>query len=893
MYQHLMKTFLALAFCIALHVGASDVRADGSTLQGQILCDGKPVTSARVSIRYARPRTGPAYLCPGCYFDCGRSATTGPDGRWIIDALDPALKFSLLVVADGHAPKFTTYYDTAKNDAIATDLIARDTLNHPRTQTIRGRVLMPDGTPLMGATVESSMAWWADGGGGGGRIREADPLAVTNDKGEFILCTDKEIEKMDVRVSARGHTTVCADGLRSGNASTDIVILQGSTVKGRLVQDGHPSPNIIVGLVGTNRSDNCGQRYAIATNGSGEFEFVNVRPGVSYSVYLVPSNAPQLGVLTAGENPASTPRQSVFEPVQTQPLADGQTLELPDIILHAGLRVRGRLIAENGTPLPEKSIISFSHTDAWLPITAECGPDGRFEAVGMPYGEFMLSITSGDLRVSERNESFDPRWRMIRGLVNRNIDDLVIELTAKPAPPSASLNQPENFEIAGVEKVESAATAPSAPPSQSRPTGTIKGVVRENGAPVPNARVLFFATGGRGGGAKSPWTSRQAFQTGTSMTTDQIGRFERHDLDASLQYAVCASAVGKPPGRSYLETGETEAVIELTTDSHTIGFRNRDISVTANDGTPIANALVVMGESYPDEAQNMHITSPIASSLAVTDAKGHGNLAFFSRITPPVGKARPVAKHRIFLELPGTQSAAILMVREVEDDGPLSIRLPPVYAIRGSLPSGANVSSRVEILLFPGDLAAISARPIVYSVPTTGAFEVSIAANPGPLVLFARTTDQDGSITTSTPKRLQIREGTPILDAGELVSEPGFTVAGTIELPQGATSPPGGSVSLQFPRSSYRLISPIDADNRFAFYNIPAPGPYTLELGTDKLAVSLDNVSTTKGARNNIRGKVTRDHYDLRIRLGNPAEHTLAQPPPPRLIELRGVPSPD
>ena len=61
----------------------------------------KPIPQATVFIYTAKPRVGLGIMCPGCYVDCGKKATTDAEGKFLIAKLDPELLFRVLVVAEG------------------------------------------------------------------------------------------------------------------------------------------------------------------------------------------------------------------------------------------------------------------------------------------------------------------------------------------------------------------------------------------------------------------------------------------------------------------------------------------------------------------------------------------------------------------------------------------------------------------------------------------------------------------------------------------------------------------------------------------------------------------------------------------------------------------------
>ena len=56
-------------------------QADGTDLIGKVVDSSeKPIANARVFVYTARPRQGTSALCPSCYSDCTKEATTNSTG---------------------------------------------------------------------------------------------------------------------------------------------------------------------------------------------------------------------------------------------------------------------------------------------------------------------------------------------------------------------------------------------------------------------------------------------------------------------------------------------------------------------------------------------------------------------------------------------------------------------------------------------------------------------------------------------------------------------------------------------------------------------------------------------------------------------------------------------
>src|SRR5262245_32861107 len=83
-----------LALVASAALAASLSVAESSNLRGTVRSSkGRPLPDATVLIYEARPRDGPALICPSCYPDCRRSARTAADGTFEVRGLDEALVF--------------------------------------------------------------------------------------------------------------------------------------------------------------------------------------------------------------------------------------------------------------------------------------------------------------------------------------------------------------------------------------------------------------------------------------------------------------------------------------------------------------------------------------------------------------------------------------------------------------------------------------------------------------------------------------------------------------------------------------------------------------------------------------------------------------------------------
>lgn len=134
---------VTLLLCVST-VSASPARGN---LAGKVVdAAQKPIPQATVLIYTAKPRVGLGVLCPSCYVDCGKKATTDAAGKFLIAELGPDLLFRVLVVAEGFKPQFAKDVDPLQKpldvqlEAMPSDLSGRSVL--------RGRVLDEAGKPV-------------------------------------------------------------------------------------------------------------------------------------------------------------------------------------------------------------------------------------------------------------------------------------------------------------------------------------------------------------------------------------------------------------------------------------------------------------------------------------------------------------------------------------------------------------------------------------------------------------------------------------------------------------------------------------------------------------------------------------------------------------------------
>jgi hypothetical protein len=409
-----MRTTLLVA---ALAVLGSIARADAPRLAGRVVDEqGAPLGGARVLLYTAAVRVGTSPMCPSCWADCAKSATTSADGAFHIDALDPQLVFRVLVVAEGFKPTFVEKVDPAAGPVRAT--LARFPADLDPQKVIRGKVSDAHGKPVVGATV-SPIGAKVGGRRWYGQVNGVDSVAVTNAAGEFMIVCDTAGTALDLEVEARGLASARVPLLGAGETPHALTLGDGATVNGRLVRDGKPLAGVEVGLVSADRGmEQFAGPYRVGTDAEGRFSFTNVMPDRAYVLYGAMS-------AMAGHGAVEVKTVSVA--------GHGSTADAGVLGVGPSHRVAGRVVLSDGKPLPAGTRVMLSRDSAWDSQIAEAGPDGRFAFEGVPPELVNLGVTVRGYHVSEANASLDRlNGLSLMGLVDGDVTDLTVQLDPGP-----------------------------------------------------------------------------------------------------------------------------------------------------------------------------------------------------------------------------------------------------------------------------------------------------------------------------------------------------------------------------------------------------------------------------------------------------------------------------
>ena len=386
---------LALAMGLAaLGSGFIPARASavGQDLTGVVNGpDSRPVTNASIFIYTAGPRVGAGILCPSCYADCRKSAKSGADGRFKIEALDTNLLFQVLVVAPGDVPTFFNKVDPLKSPLIAT-LKARAGTNIPPSQIILGRVLNPRKEPLANAVV--SVNGTTIGNTTSSRPPQGtDPLAITDEGGEFALSSEGKFDAMNLRVEARGYAHGNFAEVRPGQTRRDFIMTAGATLTGRVTLKGKPLQGVTVGVVGADRGmGSFAGDFLIKTTEDGKFLFVNLPPSREYNVYGLMETLQAYGAL---------PTRSV------RLGGDDSQTDAGELTVVPGFRLGGRVKLADDAPIPPHTRVLIGRPEAWDTLMAELPPEGRFDFTNVPAETLTVDTRVKGYRFSDRNVSLD------------------------------------------------------------------------------------------------------------------------------------------------------------------------------------------------------------------------------------------------------------------------------------------------------------------------------------------------------------------------------------------------------------------------------------------------------------------------------------------------------
>jgi Carboxypeptidase regulatory-like domain len=365
-----------------LMFGAVAFGAGGMTLEGKVTdVSGKPLEHATVMVYHAGVKTGYSVFCPSCYADCGKRALTDAAGRYTFKNLDPDLWFELAVVRDGYIPTFIKKVDQSNGSVPAVVLNVRSGVDP--LKMARGRVTDSNGNPIRDVVVQTKGVLTARGILIG-KPEGLEPFAVTNDEGEFEIAYVEPATKMLFFVEARTMAPRFVV-LPTGTERQTVRLSEGAVIRGRLVANGKGVGNAEVGVIPKDRggwgpdfkmSGFPFEEMKIGTQEDGSFAITNVPSAVEWYVY---------GKM------ASLLGRGATEPVICSVAKEKQQMDLGNIEVKLGHRLRGQVVLGDKNAIPSGMRITIESKSVWDFQTARLGPDGSFEFADLFAGDYTIT----------------------------------------------------------------------------------------------------------------------------------------------------------------------------------------------------------------------------------------------------------------------------------------------------------------------------------------------------------------------------------------------------------------------------------------------------------------------------------------------------------------------
>lgn len=380
-------------------------------LGGQITeVDGAPITKASVFIYSAGPKQGTSSLCPSCYPDCQKKSQTDDQGRFKIEALDPTLRFRLLVVAAGHESQFVPKVDPANGDQkIVLKRLSGELLTS--NLRIKGLVLNEAGKAVPGAMISPEGIAMGDMTRWGGNDEEVEPLAVTDDDGRFILfCKTNTVDTVFGTAEGPGLAKQWIT-LKPGGDYL-LRLLEGVTLTGQVLSQGQPVKGISVTAATTDRV--CGRYFncdAVTTDADGHFRLPNVPPNREFCLTSTMQSSPDQGtlpdkILTTGES--------------------GTVQDLGRMELQRAFSISGHVVLSDGKPVPPGTRLYLGRGQVMDSLESPLDAEGGFVFKGVPAGSVSMAVRINGYRLSKRNPSLDWLNGQILGRVAGDLGDFVI-----------------------------------------------------------------------------------------------------------------------------------------------------------------------------------------------------------------------------------------------------------------------------------------------------------------------------------------------------------------------------------------------------------------------------------------------------------------------------------
>ena len=394
--------------------------------------------------------------------------------------------FRILVVAPGHVPTFFPKVDPLKGtlDAVVKP---RTLANIPPKQILLGRVVDANKKPVANAVVSVDVTHIGNTGHGF-PPDGTDPLAVTDEMGEFLISSPMLFDSMDLKVEARSFSRKNFVELAPGQKRHELFVTEGANLSGRVLRDGKPLKEVSVGVVSVDRTmGNFTGDFEIGTAADGKFLFLNLPPERDYYVY---------GMMNSFKEIGAVPVRKI------RVKGDGSMNDVGDLAVAPGRRLAGQVKLSDETPLPKHTRLVIGRREAWDSLAMELPADGKFDLRNLPPESLSVRASLKGYRHSARNLSLDRLNPFgLAGRLDADKTDLTIllepgEMLRSEHDSFSEDERPENLPLCGIEGKRTNANP-----------WIIAGRVMDAETQKPIKR--FRITPGRKHDARSSWTEWQ------------------------------------------------------------------------------------------------------------------------------------------------------------------------------------------------------------------------------------------------------------------------------------------------------------------------------------------------------------------------------------------------
>ncbi len=499
------------------------------------------------------------------------------------------------MVAKGFEPTFFTKVDP-KTGPLDARLQPRAAVTMPPTQILLGRVLDPNKKPLANAVVSVSSTTIGNTTYGS-PPNGTDPLAVTDEQGEFEIRCPKKFDAMELRVEALRFARRNIPEVRPGTRRQDFIVTPGVALAGRVLHQGKPMKNVTIGVVSVDRSmGNFTGDFVTGTGEDGRFVFPNLPPDREYAVYGLMESLKSIGVL---------PTKSV------RVNGDGSKKDLGDWHVVAGFRLEGQVLLSDSNAIPAHTHFGIGREAAWDSSRIELPPDGRFSFTNVPGEVLSVNTRVNGYRFASRNASLD-RLNPFQLMGRLQADKTNLTILLEPAEMlrpdySSGYERPGNLPLCGIEAKH---VIPDAIPLSGRV------VDAADDAPIPEFRV----TPGIRRDPRSGWTEWQKART----TQGTNGSFCVEVVAKRGAIVLLAEADGYLPVISDpLPSGGSNCIMHLKRGSGPAGV------VQLPHGSPLPSTQVfyLSGDEQAGLGEDGRLRAFIRDAAQVTDENGKFSFA--------------------------------------------------------------------------------------------------------------------------------------------------------------------------------------------------------------------------------------------------------------------------